>query len=59
VLPPGVDYDRKYVYGIVIETAAGTEVERGTEASELIGCADLIRGWPSPSTVLIGLIFAG
>jgi hypothetical protein len=30
-------------------------VERETEASELIGCADLIRGWPSPSTVLTRL----
>ncbi len=42
-LPPGVDYDRKTVYGVVV-------------ADEIVGCVDLIRGWPTAATAHIGLL---
>jgi len=43
-LPPGVPCDNKYLYGVM----AGEH--------DMIGCADVIRGWPTPSTALIGLL---
>lgn len=43
-LPPGMTSDSKYLYGFM------------TGVPEMVGCADLIRGWPIPSTVLIGLL---
>jgi GNAT superfamily N-acetyltransferase len=44
VLPPEMTYDSKYVYGLELD------------GPEIIGCADVIRGWPVPSTTLIGLL---
>lgn len=44
-LPPGINCDCKYLYGFM------------TDVPELVGCADLIRGWPTDSTALIGLLF--
>lgn len=43
VLPPGCSYDDKIVYGIL----------RG---GEMVGCADLVRGYPSPDTAILGLL---
>ncbi len=43
-LPPGMTCDSKYLYGFM------------TDVPELVGCADVIRGWPTPSTALIGLL---
>lgn len=43
-LPPGITCDSKYLYGFM------------TDVPELVGCADLIRGWPTHSTALIGLL---
>ncbi|MGH3830591.1 MAG: GNAT family N-acetyltransferase [Pseudonocardiaceae bacterium] len=43
-LPPGMTYDSKYVYGFMID------------GPEMIGCVDIIRGWPEPGTALIGLL---
>jgi GNAT superfamily N-acetyltransferase len=43
ILPPGKSYDDKFVLGVF----AG---------SRMIGCADLIRGWPRPDTAHVGLL---
>lgn len=43
-LPAGMTYDCKYVYGFLIS------------GPEMIGCVDIIRGWPEPGTALIGLL---
>lgn len=43
VLPPGKDYDQKFVWGLY----AG---------SNMIGCADVIRGWNAPHKAMIGLL---
>jgi GNAT superfamily N-acetyltransferase len=42
-LPPGIGYDAKHVYGIVVDGL-------------VVGCVDLIRGWPAPTTAHIGLL---
>jgi hypothetical protein len=46
VLPEGKGYEDKFVYGVY---AGG----------EMIGCADVIRGWPRPDTAHIGLLLIG
>lgn len=46
-VPPGVIKDSKYVYGFVID------------GPEMIGCADIIRGWPESSTAVISLLLLG
>ncbi len=43
-VPPGVTYDNKYLYGFMIDGPA------------MVGCVDIIRGWPAPGTVLIALL---
>jgi len=43
VLPEGKGYEDKFVYGIY----AG---------DEMVGCVDVIRGWPRPDTAHIGLL---
>lgn len=43
-VPPGVTYDNKYLYGFMIDGPA------------MVGCVDIIRGWPTPDTVLIALL---
>ncbi len=43
VLPDGKTYDDKFVFGIYL-------------GDEMIGCADLIRGYPNPTTALLGLL---
>ena len=43
-LPPGMIYDSKYLYGFMVD------------GPEMIGCADIIRGCPEPSTALISLL---
>lgn len=43
-LPPGMTSDSKYLYGFM------------TDVPQLVGCADLIRGWPTHSTALLGLL---
>ena len=43
VLPEGKGYEDKFVYGIYA-------------AEEMVGCADVIRGWPRPDTAHIGLL---
>ncbi len=43
-LPPEMTHDSKYLYGFMIDGPA------------MIGCADIIRGWPTPTTALIGLL---
>jgi GNAT superfamily N-acetyltransferase len=40
-------YDSKYVYGFMID------------GPEMVGCAEVIRGWPTPSTALISLLLIG
>jgi RimJ/RimL family protein N-acetyltransferase len=42
-LPPGRSYDDKFVWGLY----------RG---DEMIGCADVLRGYPDPSRAVIGLL---
>ena len=42
-IPEGKSYDDKFVFGIF----------RGTE---MVGCADLIRGYPRPATAMLGLL---
>ena len=42
-LPEGKSYADKFVFGIF----------RGTE---MVGCADLIRGYPRPATAMLGLL---
>lgn len=46
-LPPGKGYDDKFCLGIY---AAERHRER------MVGCADLIRGFPDPATAYIGLL---
>jgi len=41
-LPPGKSYDDKFVYGFYADEA-------------MIGCADVIRGYPTPNKAVIGL----
>jgi GNAT superfamily N-acetyltransferase len=43
VLPPGKGYEDKFVFGIYLEKM-------------MIGCADLIRGYPDEQTALLGLL---
>ena len=42
-LPPGKTYDDKFVFGVYL-------------GDVLIGCVDLIRGWPDPATAHVGLL---
>ena len=42
-LPEGKGYEDKFVYGIY-------------EGGEMVGCADVIRGWPRVDTTHIGLL---
>jgi uncharacterized protein len=42
-LPEGKTYDDKFLYGIYLE-------------DKLVGCADIIRGYPAPDTALIGVL---
>lgn len=42
-LPPGKSYDDKFVYGIF-------------SGDGMVGCADLIRGYPDPQTATLGLL---
>ena len=42
-LPEGKTYDDKFVFGIYLGSA-------------MVGCADLIRGYPNPTTALLGLL---
>ncbi|MBV9028712.1 MAG: GNAT family N-acetyltransferase [Pseudonocardiales bacterium] len=46
-LPPGMTHDSKYVYGFM------------TDGTEMIGCADVIRGWPEACTALLSLLLLG
>ncbi len=41
--PPGVGYSDKFVWGVTLD-------------DDMIGCADVIRGWPSRETAHIGLL---
>ena len=43
VLPQGKSYDDKFVFGIY-------------RADEMVGCVDLIRGYPDFATALLGLV---
>jgi GNAT superfamily N-acetyltransferase len=43
VLPEGKSYDDKFVFGIYL-------------GSEMVGCVDLIRGFPNAKTALLGLL---
>jgi uncharacterized protein len=43
-LPQEMTHDSKYVYGFMVEGPA------------MIGCADILRGWPTPNTALIALL---
>jgi RimJ/RimL family protein N-acetyltransferase len=43
VLPPGKTHDDKSVFGVYL-------------AEQMIGCVDLIRGYPDPSTTFLGLL---
>ena len=43
VLPEGKSYDDKFVFGIFL-------------GDEMVGCIDLIRGYPTPSTAYLGLL---
>ncbi len=43
-VPPGVTHDNKYLYGFMVDGPA------------MVGCVDIIRGWPEPATVLIALL---
>jgi len=42
-LPEGKTYDDKFLYGIYLE-------------NELVGFADIIRGYPTPDTTLVGVL---
>jgi RimJ/RimL family protein N-acetyltransferase len=42
-LPPKHGYDTKFVYGVELE-------------GKLIGCADVIRGYPEPHQAMLGLL---
>ena len=43
ILPPDNDYADKFMWGIMLD-------------GEMVGCADMIRGWPSADTAHIGLL---
>ena len=43
MLPPGKSYDDKFVYGI----------ERD---GSMVGCIDVVRGWPDDATAVLGLL---
>ena len=43
ILPPDIDYADKFVWGVMLD-------------GEMVGCADVIRGWPSVDTAHIGLL---
>ena len=43
ILPDGKTYDDKYVFGIYLEP-------------QMVGCVDLIKGYPEPNTALLGLL---
>jgi RimJ/RimL family protein N-acetyltransferase len=43
ILPEGKSYDDKFVYGIELD-------------GEMVGCADLVRGYPVPATAYLGLL---
>ena len=42
-LPEGKTYDDKFVFGIFLDSA-------------MVGCADVIRGYPVPTTAMLGLL---
>jgi hypothetical protein len=42
-LPEGKSEDDKFVYGVYLD-------------GQMIGCADVVRGYPDPSTAFIGLL---
>jgi RimJ/RimL family protein N-acetyltransferase len=42
-LPEGRNYDHKLVFGVFL-------------GSEMVGCADLVRGYPNPETAMLGLL---
>ncbi len=43
-LPSGMTYDSKYLYGFM------------TDVPQMVGCADVIRGWPASDTALLGVL---
>jgi len=43
ILPPGKGYEDKFVFGINLD-------------GRMVGCADLIRGYPDPHTAHLGLL---
>ena len=43
ILPQGKSYEDKFVLGVFV-------------ADRMIGCIDLIRGWPRPDTAHVGLL---
>jgi len=43
ILPPGIGYGDKFVFGLHLE-------------EEMIGCVDLIRGYPEETTAMLGLL---
>lgn len=43
ILPEGKSYEDKFVFGIF-------------PGSEMVGCVDLIRGYPTPNTAYLGLL---
>lgn len=42
-LPPGKTLADKFVYGVYV-------------GGEMVGCADVIRGWPNATTAIVGLL---
>lgn len=46
VLPDGMDYRSKFVWGVLLDGAD----------SGWVGALDVIRGWPDPTTALLGLL---
>jgi GNAT superfamily N-acetyltransferase len=42
-LPPGMTYADKHVFGVYL-------------GSQMVGCIDLIKGYPAPDTALLGLL---
>ena len=43
ILPPEIGYDDKFVWGVELD-------------GELVGCIDVIRGWPQPDISHLGLL---
>ncbi len=43
ILPEGKSYEDKFVFGVY-------------RVGEMVGCADLVRGYPDPATVYLGLL---